>query len=254
MVNKESAGGAQAVLRALRLLKQFHAAPELPASELTVRSGLNRTTVVRLLGALESEGLLERDRTRKLWRLGPQVAALGRIAGGSGTLAELAQPELDALARTLQETVTLEVLRGAEVLIVAEAFGAQVLGAMPSLGTSWPAHATSTGKVLWASLSATEREQLFASRRRRCTPHTLHTRTALASELDRVAREGFATNFEELELGYVALAVPVRDARGRSVAALSVGGPRQRLPRSRLHHFVSALSRSSHRISRQLGA
>jgi DNA-binding IclR family transcriptional regulator len=252
-MNASRAGGAQAVVRALRLLKQFHAAPELAASELTARSGLNRTTVVRLLAALQSEGLLERDPSRKLWRLGPQVAALGRLAGGDGRLAELAQPELDALAGELSETVTLEVRRGDAVGIVAEALGHRVLGALPSLGTSWPAHATSTGKVLCAALSATERDRILAGRRRKLTPRTLSTRASLVTEFDRVARLGFATNWEELELGYVAVAVPVRDLSGRVIAALSAGGPIQRLDRGRLRAWVEPLTAASLRITRRLG-
>ena len=73
--------GTQAVLRALRLLKSFHSdQPELGLAELTRRSGLNRTTVFRLLTALESEGMLERNPKSDAWRLGPQLAALGSRA------------------------------------------------------------------------------------------------------------------------------------------------------------------------------
>jgi DNA-binding IclR family transcriptional regulator len=253
-VNIENPTGTQAVVRALGLLKQFHARPQLSAAELQQRSGLNRTTVARLLRALEVEGMLERDAVRKQWRLGPQVAALGRVAGAGGNLAELAAPELQALASRLHETVTLEVLHEQSVSIIAEALGSQVLGAMPSLGTSWPAHATATGKVLWAALDEQACAAILARRRRRCTAHTLTTRAQLVTELERVRREGFATNLEELELGYVAIAVPVRDARGQVVAALSLGGPRQRLSRARLRAVVDALDSSSARIARHLGA
>jgi len=237
--------GTQSVVRALRLLKLFHGGPELSFGEVLERAGLNRSTVFRILTALEAEGMLVRDPERDAYRLGPEIAALGRHATGGPDLNEIAQREMESLAQALHETVTLETLAGEEVVIVAEAMGDHVLGVLPSLGTSWPAHLTSTGKVLLAALDESERA--------RWLPAAVRRRRVFADELRRVQRQGWAASLEELEPGYVAVAVPVLDAAGRTVAALSVGGPGQRLPRRRLVTLARELKRSSRDITRKLG-
>jgi DNA-binding IclR family transcriptional regulator len=248
--------GAQAVVRALRLLKLFHdspgSAPSLSITEIRARVDLNRSTVLRLLGALESEGMLARDPVTDHYRLGPEIAALGRRAGGVDDLRTLARPEMERLQERTGETVTLETLVGNEALIVAEALGDHVLGAHPSEGTTWPAHATSTGKVLLAGLDEEARARLLTGRLRRMTEHTITTKSALEAELARVERRRRALSLEELELGFVALAVPVHDAGGRVVAALSVGGPSQRLSPRRLESFAAELTRAAGRITSAL--
>ncbi len=246
--------GTQSVVRALRLLKLFHGAtPEISFAELRERSGLNRSTAFRLLTALESEGLIEKNATSDGYRLGPQIAALGRRAVADGDLCELARREMEALSVRTNETVTLEVLAEADVKIVAEARGDHVLGSAPSVGTTWPAHATSTGKVLWAAASEEDRERFLSRRLAAMTANTRTTRKQLEIELETARVRGFAVSIEELEPGYVAVAVPVFDARGTVIAALSVGGPVQRLSPAQLSSVALDLGVAARAIRRELG-
>ncbi len=244
--------GTQAVLRALRMLKLFHAQPTLSLADVRERTGLNRSTAFRILTALEAEGMLERL-DRDAYRLGPQIAALGRRASGAGDLRELAQRELDALAARLNETVTLETLAGRDAVVLAEATGAHMIGALPGLGASWPAHATSAGKVLLAALEPARREEALRGKLKTLTPRTLATKKTLVAELERVARRGWAMSFEELEPGYVSVSVPVLDANDKTIAALTAGGPRHRLPRARLESLAAVLSRSAALLRIELG-
>lgn len=247
--------GTQSVVRALRLLKLFHgAAPELTFAEIHARSGLNRSTAIRILSALEAEGLVERNPATDGFRLGPQIAALGRRATGTGDLRELAQHEMDALAASTSETVTLEMLVEGKVQIVAESMGAHVIGAIPCIGTSWPAHATSSGKILLAALEPERRRSVLGDRLRPLTERTITRRADLDGELSRVRDKGYAVNSEELEPGYVAVAVGIRDSRGDVVAALSVGGPKHRLTGNRLDELTAELRETAIQISRHLGA
>jgi len=245
--------GTQSVSRALRLLKLFHAAPHLSFAEIRERSGLNRSTAFRLLTVLEAEGMVARDPQTEGFRLGVQIAALGRRASGEGDLRELARRHMEALAAELNETVTIEVLSGDRVTIVGEAMGDHVIGAMPSLGTSWPAHATSTGKVLLAALEPGERDALLRGRLAGPTERTITRKRDLVTECERVARRGYSVSFEELEPGYVAVAVPIVDGVGRTIAALSVGGPKHRLPRQRVDELAELLTSAAEGITGELG-
>ena len=122
----------------------------------------------------------------------------------------------------------------------------------------WPAHATSTGKVLLAA-AAGEGEAPGARRRSapgrlaRLGPHTITSRAALERELAAVRRDGYAVAMEELEPGFVAIGAPVRNAHGRTVAAVSVGGPKARLGGARVRTVAARVRRAADRISRRLG-
>jgi IclR family transcriptional regulator, acetate operon repressor len=246
--------GTQAALRAIRLLKAFtRLSPERGLTELAGTVGLNKTTAYRLLTALESEGMVQRAGDGEAYRLGPELVALATRVVGSGELRVAARPELSALAQATRETATLEVLVGDSVLILDEAIGGHMLGAVPSTGTRWPAHATSTGKVLLAALPESERDTVLRGELRAVTPRTITDPRALLRELVRVRQRGYAVATEELEPGFVAVGAPVRSADGRVVAALGIGGPRTRLSPGRVAELARHLPPAAARVSARLG-
>jgi DNA-binding IclR family transcriptional regulator len=253
-MNKRAYPGTQAVQRAVRLLKAVSAArPERGLTELARAVGLNKTTAYRLLTALESEGLVERGPAAEGYRPGPELVALGSRALGAAELRFAARTELDALAQATLETATLEVLVGRDALILDEAVGRHVVGSLPSIGTRWPAHATSTGKVLLAFLPDEDRGARTAAPLARVTARTIAAPGALRRELLRVRERGYATSAEELEPGFVAVAAPVRGPDGRVVAAMSVGGPKARLTSERTAEIARQLPAAVARVSQRLG-
>jgi DNA-binding IclR family transcriptional regulator len=118
----------------------------------------------------------------------------------------------------------------------------------------WPAHATSTGKVLLAALSDEGLDALLKWPLQALTPRTITDRRALRRELQRVRDRGYATGIEELEPGYMAVAVPVHGRDGQVVAAVGIGGPRVRLDPERLAAIAKTLPQHAARISERLGA
>jgi DNA-binding IclR family transcriptional regulator len=232
--------GAQAAVRAIRLLKSFtRAQPERTLGELSAAHALTKTTAHRLLSALESEGLVGRDAQTGSYRLGPAALALGLDALQSHDLRARARPLLERLAAETGETATLEVLHDGMVLILDEVAGPHVLSSSGHVGTRWPLHATSTGKVLLAfqpvALAALARPLA------RHTRSTITDMTALARELARVRERGYAIVVGELEEGFNAVAVPVRDALGAVAGALSLGGSAARLGRRDLVRLAERL-------------
>jgi IclR family acetate operon transcriptional repressor len=254
MNSRRAYPGTQAVLRAVRLLKAIGAQPGEPTlADLVQAVGLNKTTAYRLLTALEAEGLVERG-DGDGYRLGPELVALGGRALGAPDLREAAREELVALAKNTRETAHLEVRVGGETLILDEVMGSHRMGTTPSVGTRWPAHATSTGKVLLAALSASDLEALLTSALPALTPRTITDKAALRRELLRVRERGYATGIEELEPGFMAVAVPVHTRDGQVVASVGIGGPRVRLDPERLAAIAKTLPSHAARISARLGA
>ncbi len=238
----------------MALLKVFsQERPEWGLSDLARATRLNKTTAYRLLTALEAEGMVARSALSDAWRLGNEAIALGALALRSNDLLSAARPELEALVRETGETASLEVLVGNEIVILDGVEGPSLVGASSEVGTRWPAHATSTGKVLLAA----EQDAAVARRPRqlkRLTPRTITDPTRLERELDRVRERGWASAVEELELGYVAVGAPVLDHAGRALAAISVGGPAARLTGQRIPRLARRVVQSARRISRRLGA
>ncbi|MBI4672618.1 MAG: IclR family transcriptional regulator [Chloroflexi bacterium] len=254
--------GTQAVQRAVALLKAFdEARPELGLTALTQAVGLNKATTYRLLTALESEGLVIKSGTGEtlrhtrggLYRLGPELIALGVRALRSSDLRAAARPELVALANETGETVTLEVLAESDVLILDEVFGAHLVGATHWIGTRWHAYATSTGKALLAFLPAQERQRILPARLTALTARTLTSRTALEAELAQIREQGYALANQELEADYSAIGAPVFNHEARVIAAISVGGPQTRMTPECIKRFIPLVKKTAAQISRNLG-
>lgn len=253
MNSRSAYPGTQAVLRAVRLLKAVGAHSGEPTlAELVQAVGLNKTTAYRLLTALEAEGLVERAGDEG-YRLGPELQALGGRALGAHDLRAAAHAELVALARQTRETAHLEVRVGGETLILDEVMGSHRVGTTPSVGTRWPAHATSTGKVLLAGLGDDDLAGFLSAPLPALTPRTITDPGALRRELSRVRERGYATGIEELEPGFMAVAAPVRSHDGQVVAAVGIGGPRVRLDPERLAAIAKTLPSHAARISERLG-
>jgi DNA-binding IclR family transcriptional regulator len=243
--------GTQAVIRAIAILKAMAQSDHgFGITELAVALDLNKAAVFRLLGALEGEGMVARDNTSGAYRLGTELITLGASALGSTDLSAAARDELVELVQQTGETATLEVLVGNEVLIIGEVQGRFLLGSTPELGMRWPAHATSTGKVLLALIQPPPPIGQLTKR----TPKTVVSRRDLERDLEHVRQHGYASASDELEVGFTALAAPVRNHFGNVVAALSINGPSARLRPQVLRGMVAPVRSAADRISRRLGA
>jgi IclR family transcriptional regulator, acetate operon repressor len=244
-----SATGTQAVDRAARLLMEVLDAPRaLSHTELMLATGLPRSTTSRLLLSLERNRLISRDRTG---RFGPGEAFVrfSWRGGGLAELASIAGPFLELLGEQTGETVNLGIARHGVVEQIAQVDSRFVLGATNWMGRPVPLHCTAQGKVLLA-FGATE---LPPGRLERCTQKTLTSRGALEAELGAVRRRGYAVTDGELEPGLVAVAAPVQNDYGTTLAAISVSGPGTRLRGSTRHEAARRCTEQATALSRALG-
>ncbi|MEO9019254.1 MAG: IclR family transcriptional regulator [Gemmatimonadaceae bacterium] len=243
--------GTQAVVRAIAILKSLAKPPHsYGITELAVELDINKAAVFRLLGALESEGMVVRDESTASYRLGPELISLGASALGSTDLSTVAHDALIELVRQTGETATLEILVGSEVLLISEVQGHFVLAGHPEMGMRWPSNATATGKVLTAmSQSAPPPTEL-----RKRTSRTITSRHEMDRELDKVRGQGYATATDELEVGFTAIAAPIRNHTGSVVAAISLNGPTSRIHGAAMREMITVLREAADDVSRRLGA
>ncbi|MFI9051077.1 IclR family transcriptional regulator C-terminal domain-containing protein [Streptomyces sp. NPDC053427] len=184
-------------------------------------TGLARATARRALITLEHLGYLATD--GKLFRLTPKVLELGFAHLSGLTLPAIAQPHLAALVERVHDSASMAVLSGDDILYVARVPTVRIMSVNITLGTRFPAHATSMGRVLLADLPPAELSaRLALVHLEPLTRHTLTDPHRLMATLETVRADGYALVDEELEEGLRSLAVPVRDRTGRVVAAVNV--------------------------------
>lgn len=232
--------GAQAALRAVRLLKLFSIErAEMTLSEISQAAGLNKTTTHRLLRALLSEGLIQKNPGDSRYSLGPGLMALGVQALAASDLRRRVRPVLKTLAQSTGETATLEVPFEDSMLILDEVAGKHVVAAAGNVGTRWPLHATSTGKVLLAFDES--RLDSLSDSLQAFTRHTVACKELFKPTLPRIRQRGYAETVDELEEGFAAVATVIRGAMGDVQGALSIGGPTPRFSAARRAQFGAAL-------------
>lgn len=242
--------GTQAVLRALSLLQTFtDDKPEWGLTDLATAVRLNKTTTYRLLTALESEEMIVRNPHTDTYQLGPGVIILGGRALRAHDLRQTCRPELQKLAAIGRETAALEVLSGAEIVILDEVPSDRVMSGGQAVGTRWPAHATSTGKAMLAFLSAAELTAVLPPTLIAKTPHTITNLEELQADLTRIRQRGYAIADEELELGLAAVGAPLFNFDGDVIGAISLAGPKTRLSRERISLLGQLVREAARHIS-----
>ncbi len=241
--------GSQAIDRAAELLRYVVDAPEPVAfAELVRTSGLAKSTASRILGALERSEMLRRDDS-SAYVPGAAFVRYSLRANPETDLVAAAITYLDELSELTHETVNLGVIRHGAVVQIAQIDSRYVLGGTNWLGRSEPVHCTALGKALLFAGAAS----LPKGRLERLTASTITSRGALERDLTTSRRRGYAVANEELEIGLIAVAAPIRRADGVAVAALSVSGPSTRLRPTQVRQVGASCARVAEKLSRTLG-
>ena len=212
----------QSLERGLSVIRAFdHEHPELTLSEVAAVTGVTRAVARRFLLTLASLGYVRSD--GRFFSLTAKVLELGYAYLSSLSLPEVAEPHLEALVSEVNESSSVSVLDGHDVVYVARVPVSRIMTVSISVGTRFPAYATSMGRVLLAGMAEPDLDAyLSAVRMAPLTARTVSSVTALRGEVTRVRSQGWALVNQELEEGLRALAVPIRDRAGKVVAALNV--------------------------------
>ena len=214
--------------KGLAVLESFDTQRQrLNATLAAERAGLTRAAARRHLLTLAHLGYLETDGSW-FW-LAPKVLRFSGSYLATARLPRAVQPTLNRLAGMTGESFSAVVLDGDHAVIVARSGSAQLAYGL-HLGARLPAHATSTGRVLLAAKGRAEFNAWMKGRElARLTGHTVADARAFRALVEQVRAQDFCAASEEHELGVHAVAVPLRDMEGRTVAALNVVTTRQRL-------------------------
>ena len=243
----------QSLERGLLVITAFDAEhQEMTLSEVARVIGLTRAATRRFLLTLVELGYMRFD--GKKFRPTPRVLDLGYAYLSSLSLPGIAEPHLEWLVRKTQESSSMSVLEGDDIVYVARVPTSRIMSVSISVGTRFPAYATSMGRVLLAFLDdATLEEYLRQVRISPLTEHTLTSADELRTQLHQTRQKGYAWVDQELERGLRSIAVPVRNRQNRVVAAINVSAHVSRISKDKAkREFLPPLVQAAESIQGEL--
>jgi DNA-binding IclR family transcriptional regulator len=226
-----SGNGLSSVDNALQLLQLIGERRVLRVAEAADELGVARSTAHRLLGALRHRGFVMQDKPNGPYRAGRALNEAGLAAIGRIDIRRVARPVLEELRESTRETASLLLLEGNDVRFVDCVEGPQAVRVGSRTGIVTPAHCTSGGKAILATLSPTELARRYPGKELEArTPNSVNTWARLEAELATVRAAGFAVNMEEGESGVSAVGIAIPDLVGAPLAAIAVAVPASRMP------------------------
>lgn len=245
----------QSLVRGLSVIRAFDADhSHMPLSGVARRTGLSRATARRILHTLASLGYVDTD--GKEFSLRPRILELGYAYLSSLGLPELSMPHLERLTLEVDESCSVAVLDGTEIFYVARVAKRRIMTVSINVGTRFPAHLTSMGRVLIAGLSDSDRDNLLSHID--WTPRTDHTiteRRQLEAELGNIGDQGWAMVDQELEEGLRSIAAPIRNSAGHTIAAVNVSASSRRgTPETIRAEILPSLLKAAENIEHDIAA
>ncbi|MDE8344991.1 MAG: IclR family transcriptional regulator [Acidocella sp.] len=212
---RETTEGApiQVIARACAVLRSLVGARDgISLGQIAQRTDLPRSTVQRLIAALEAEAFVASASATGGWRLGPGLARLA----GNATLnpAAFIRPFILELSGALEETVDLSVPEDDHVIFIDQVAGTQRLRAVSAVGERFPLTCTANGKAFLASLSDEALRRIVGKRYPARTPNSIVSFDNLAAEIEIIRKTGVALDREEHMLGVAAAGIMVVDMHG----------------------------------------
>jgi IclR family acetate operon transcriptional repressor len=239
-----------AVARALAVLDALAEGPaELGTNDIARRTGINASTVSRLLATLTDAGLVEHVHASGRYRLGLRLVQLGNAVLARLDLRGLARSELETLGDATGETATLSAPGEGVAITIDFVPGPSSVQGVAQIGRPSVAHATATGKVMLAFTEAGVADGSLDA----YTARTITDPAALGAELELVRERGWAESLEEREDDLNAIAAPIRDDRGKLVAIMGLQGPAFRFDPPAMTAALQPLRDRADAVSAKLG-
>lgn len=242
------------IRKVLKILEAIQSSPAgLGLTAICEVTDINKSTAHRFLKHLEREGFLIRMQSR-LYLLGPRFSQMTAHVNHSAILQAIARPPLWELWQATHETVNLAVLDQGTVLYSDVIESPHEFRLSSRVGSRRPLHATALGKAL-AAYSPEEQKSTLLNNIvfQPMTPSTIINLLQFREELEKVRRQGYAVDDEEVVLGARCVAAPVLGLNGSALAAVSVSGPTTRVTASQVPTLAAAVIKCARTISSGMG-
>ena len=237
--------------RGFEILRAFsRTGKKMTLSEVAAETGITRAATRRFLLTLVREGYAATD--GKYFDLTPQVLELGYSILSRIDKWEIARPFLERLSQQIEESVSATVLDRTDVVYVSCVQFHRMISVGVAVGNRLPATYTATGRVLLALQPEERQAELLESiKLEPRTKHSVMTKAELKKILDTTREQGYALVDQELEIGLLSVAIPLRSMSGEVIGAANVGVPTVRAtPKSIIRDFLPPLRETGEQIAR----
>jgi IclR family transcriptional regulator, KDG regulon repressor len=254
IISGERTDGVQAVVLTLRILEHMGKARKpLGVTAIATALDINKSRIFRHLRTLVGEGYLTQCAETERYEIGTRFVGLGRAVADRLHVGEAALPHLTALRDALGHSSVISEIEPGGVRILATVTGNAALEIGVKQGSLLPFHSTAQGKIALAFGNDSLKRAVLRSRLDMQTPKTIVSITALAKDIQKVERQGWAVAPNESLLGLNALAVPVRDSAGKLVACVAIVDSIQYIEATPSAEQIGQLTAAAARISAALG-
>lgn len=236
--------------RGLEILRTFsRTGKKMTLSEVAAKAGITRAATRRFLLTLVREGYAATD--GKYFDLTPQVLELGYSVLSRIDTWDIVKPFLERLSEDVEESVSATVLDGLDVVYVCCVQYHRIISIGVAVGNRLPAHCTATGRVLLAEQpEETWPSMLKAIKLEPRTQYSVTSKNAFRKILEQVREDGYALVDQELELGLLSIAIPLRSLSGKVVGAVNIGVPTVRAdPERMVRDFLPPMQEMGKRIA-----
>ncbi|MFM0089237.1 IclR family transcriptional regulator [Paraburkholderia sediminicola] len=249
-----SRSSIKSLAKVLQVLECFsHREANLTPADIAARTGLPRATTHRLVSSLRDIGLLEQNGKRDTYKLGMKLFQLGSLVLANLDLDKHARPHATRLQRITGEAIHLCVFDGFQMAFVERQEMSAAANTVITRIESAPVYCTGVGKAFLAFQDEATIAKIIGDGLPGRTPHTLIDPAALREDLRLTQERGYAIDNEENEPHIRCVAAPIRDSNGRVIAAISVSGPEERMPSTRIEGLAPVVKETADSISLELG-
>lgn len=241
--------------RALDILSLFEPqSPELGITDIAKSLNLHKSTASGLVYTLQRNGYLSQNPENRRYHLGLQLVERAGVLLDQIEIRKIAMPELEHLRDWCSESVNLAILEENQIIYIERLLTDKSLGFRNHIGKrAWP-HSTALGKAILSHLPPREALAVLQSYQlESMTPNTITDIDLLMQEFEDFARQGYATEREENEIGGLCISAPIHNYSARPVAALSVSFPLSRLDETMISTYGAEVKSVAQQVSQKLG-
>ena len=243
---------AENVLNVLYVWVEFQRT-ELGLTEISRLTGINKSTVYKILRSLLARNLVFRDPQTKKYRLEARVLELGSFFLRNLSIKDIAHPILKNLAAVTGKTVTFALRKETHLVFIDRIDGSENVRFYCDIGKIIPYNSGAAAKAVFSFLPRKQIEEITKTKARKFTENT-KTWTQLLQEASIIQERGYSISDEEVDRGVIAVGAPVFDHTGAVVAGLALAGLKYTLPQAEQQQMIELTIKHSSSISLKLGA
>lgn len=249
---QEMSNYIRSVIRALSTLEAFFDADELGIKDLSNITGLPTSTIQRIVDTLEVKNYLVQNPSTLKYRLGIAASKLAESSNRNYYWVQHAKKYLEKLAEKHDETLNLAIMQGSNIVYMDSIASKKILRPNLHSGMRFPLFCTGLGKCILAFQPEAILEEHLKVPVQAFTTKSLTDPEDIRAEMERIRKRGVAVDDEEFQEGLVCIAAPIVNAKGTSIAAISMSVPKIRLTTEREKEIIEDLKATAKEVSNDL--